>query len=140
MPHKETIVDYAKLRTLIETHPTHAATSDEDMAIWVNDPTAVTRDQTHLPNSEIQDIALSETAEWNALTQHEQATFGQIIAIRDSVPVETGTPTRDALQDILGTVTKAALGAALPEDVSRAVDDGITGDINKSTIAHARTF
>jgi len=133
-------MDYAQLRALIETHPDHATTSDEDMAIWVNDPTAVTRNQTHLSNAEIQDIALSQTSDWNAMTDAERATFGQIIGIRDAVPVETGTPTRDALQDILGTATKVALGAALPEDVSRAVDDGITGDINKSTIAHARTF
>jgi hypothetical protein len=133
-------VDYAKLRILIETHPTHAATSDEDMAIWINDPTAVTRLQTHLSNAEIQDIALSQTADWNAMTDKEVATFGQIIAIRDQVPVENGTPTREALEDILGTATKVALGAALPEDVSRAVDADIGGTPTVGEITYARTY
>ena len=65
-------MDFAALRTLIETHPTHAATSDVDMITWLTDPTAVARDKTHLPNSEIQDIALAETTEWNALTDPER--------------------------------------------------------------------
>lgn len=133
-------MDYAALRTLIETHPTHAATSDADMLVWVTDDTAVSRDRTTLPNSLIQDIALSETTEWNALTDAERATFGQIIAIRPDVPVTVGTPTRTALQAILGTNTKVALGAALPETVSRAVDAGITETISIDHITHARTY
>ena len=133
-------MDFAALRTLIETHPTHAATSDVDMITWLTDPTAVARDKTHLPNSEIQDIALAQTAEWNALTDPERATFGQIIAVRTSVPVTVGTPTRTALQAILGTNTKAALGAALPETVSRAVDAGITETIAEGLVAYARSF
>jgi hypothetical protein len=111
-------MDYAALRALIETHPSHGTTSDSDMVIWLTDDTAVTRSQTHLANSEIQDIALSETAEWNALTDAERATFGQIIAIREQVPVEVGTPTRATLQDILGTQTKITLGQALPRSAS----------------------
>lgn len=133
-------MDFAALRTLIETHPAHAATSDTDMLIWVTDETAVSRDQTHLANSKIQDIALSETAEWNALTDAQRATFGQIIAIREQVPVEVGTPTRSTLQDILGTQTKITLGAALPETVSRAIDAGITETVSIDHIIHARTF
>ena len=132
-------MDYVKLRALIETHPDHATTSDPDMVIWLNDPTGVTRLQTHMSNADIQDIALSETADWNAMTDAERATFGQIIGVRDSVPVENGTPTREALEDILGTATKVALGAALPEDVSRAEDDGFSGRIREGDVTVART-
>jgi hypothetical protein len=133
-------MDYAALRVLIETHPTHGATSDADMVTWLTDDTAVTRDQTHLPNAEIQDIALSETTEWNALTDAQRATFGQIIAIRDAVPVAVGTPTRDTLVDILGTNTKATLAAALPEDVSRLNDAGLGQTVAEGEVAYARTF
>jgi hypothetical protein len=133
-------MDFTALRTLIETHPSHAATSDPDMVTWLTDATAVTRSQTHLPNSEIQDIALSETTEWNALTDAQRATFGQIIAIREQVPVEAGTPTRSTLQDILGTQTKIALGAALPEDVSRLNDAGLGTTVADGEVAYARTF
>ena len=132
-------MDYLVLRTLIETHPTHGATSDADMLVWVNDETAVTRDQETLSNAEIQDIALAETAEWNALSDADRATFGQIIAIRDQVPVTVGTPTRTSLQAILGSNTKAALGAALPEDVSRAADVGL-GLIREGEVTFARTY
>jgi hypothetical protein len=133
-------MDYTQLRVLIETHPSYPTPSDGELATWCNDPTAVTRDQTHLPNAEIQDIALSETVEWNALTEPQRATFGQIIAIREQVPVTSGTPTRDTLQDILGTNTKVALGAALPENVSRAVDADIGGRVRAGDVAHARDF
>jgi len=74
------------------------------------------------------------------MTEPQRATFGQIIAIRDQVPVETGTPTRDTLQDILGTATKVALGAALPEDVSRAVDADVGGNPTAGDVIHARTY
>jgi len=133
-------MDYAALRTLIETHATHAVTSDADMLIWLTDATAVTRNRATLPNSEIQDIALAETTEWNALTDPERATFGQIIAIRPDVPVEVGTPTRTSLQAILGTNTKIALGAALPEDVSRLNDAGLGTTVAEGEVAYARTF
>jgi hypothetical protein len=133
-------MDFAALRVLIETHPTHGATSDPDMVTWLIDDTAVTRDQLTLSNADIQDIALAETAEWNALTDAERATFGQIIAIRDAVPVTVGTPTRTSLQAILGTNTKAALGAAVPEDVSRLNDAGLGTTVAEGEVAHARTF
>ena len=133
-------MDYAALRTLIETHPTHGATSDPDMVTWLEDDTAVTRDQATLSNAEIQDIALAETAEWDALTDADRATFGQIIAIRDQVPVTVGTPTRTSLQAILGTATKVALGAALPEDVSRLNDAGLGTTVAEGEVAYARTF
>jgi hypothetical protein len=133
-------MDFQALRTLIETHPSHAATSDVDMVTWLTDDTAVTRDQATLSNAVIQDIALSETTEWNAMTDAQRATFGQIIAIRDAVPVTVGTPTRSTLQDILGTATKATLGAALPEDVSRLNDAGLGTNVAEGEVAYARTF
>ena len=133
-------MDYAALRALIETHPTHAATSDADMVTWLEDDTAVSRDRTHIPSVEIQNICLSDNVEWLALTDAGRETVGQILIIQDPVPVTTGTPTRDTLQAILGTNTKAALGAALPETVSRLDNAGITETISADHIAHARTF
>lgn len=133
-------MDYAALRVLIETHPTHGATSDADMVTWLLDETAITRDQTTLANTEIQDIALAETAEWNALTDADRATFGQIVAIREQVPVTVGTPTRTSLQAILGTQTKIALGAALPENVSRLNDAGLGTTVSEGNVVYARTF
>ena len=133
-------MDYAALRTLIETHPSYPTPTDQELADWCNDDTAVAITKTHLPNAEIQDIALSETADWNAMTEPQRATFGQIIAIRDSVPVENGTPTREALEDILGTATKVALGAALPGTISRAEDANVGGAPKAGDIEFARTF
>lgn len=131
-------MDYVALRALIETHPTYPTPTDAELATWCNDPTGVTRNQTHLSNEEIQDIALSQTADWNAMTDPERATFGQIIGVRSSVPVENGTPTREALEDILGTATKIALGAALPEDVSRATDANLPR-VREGDVTIART-
>ena len=132
-------MDYVKLRALIETHPTHAITSDEDMTIWLNDPTGVTRNQTTLPAEDIRDIVLTDTTEWLALTEPARSTMNMILGVGGSIPVESGTPTREAMQDILGTQTKIALGAALPEQVSRAVDDGFSGRIREGDVTVART-
>ena len=132
-------MDYQKLRALIETHPDHATTSDPDMAVWLNDPTAVTRNQTALPAEEIRDIVLTDTTEWLALSEPERSTMNMILGVGGSIPVESGTPTREAMQDILGTATKVALGAALPENVSRAVDDGFSGRIREGDVTVART-
>lgn len=131
-------MDYQALRTLIETHPTHASTSDADMVIWLNDPTAVTRNQTTLSAETIRDIVLTDTTEWLALTDAGRATMNMILGVGGAIPVEAGTPTREAMQDILGANTKASLGAALPEDVSRATDAGF-GVIREGEVIVART-
>jgi len=132
-------MDYQKLRALIETHPTHATTSDPDMTVWLNDPDGVTRNKTTMPADEIRDIVLTDTTEWLALTEAGRSTMNMILGVGGDIPVTTGAPTRDAMQDILGTNTKAALAAALPENVSRAVDDGFSGRIREGDVTVART-
>jgi len=132
-------MDYVKLRALIETHPDHATTSDPDMVIWLNDPDGVTRNQTALPAEEIRDIVLTDTTEWLALSEPERSTMNMILGVGGAIPVESGTPTREAMQDILGTNTKIALGAALPENVSRAENDGFSGRIREGDVTVART-
>jgi hypothetical protein len=133
-------MDYAALRSLIETHPTHGATSDADMVTWLTDATAVTRNQTTLSAETVRDIVLTDTTEWLALTEPGRATINMILGVGGAIPVEVGTPTRDAMQDILGTNTKAALGAALPEDVSRLDDAGLGQTVAEGQVAYARTF
>ena len=132
-------MNFAALRTLIETHPTHGATSDPDMVTWLKDDTAVARNKTHLSAEEIQDICLTDTTEWLALTDAGRTTVAMILSVSASVPVESGTPTREALQDILGTNTKASLGAALPEVVSRLVNANL-GTIKEGDVTFARTY
>ena len=133
-------MNYSALRTLIETHPSHGSTSDADIVTWLTDGTAVTRNKTTMSAETIRDIVLIDTTEWLALTDAGRSTVNMILAVGGDIPVEVGTPTRDALQDILGTNTKAALGAALPEDVSRLVDAGLPAQVTEGEVAFARTF
>jgi hypothetical protein len=132
-------MDFATLRTLIETHPTHAATSDEDMVLWVDDEVVV-RDRATMPANDIMDTILSNTVEWTAMTADEKQIMDMILSHSDPVPVAVGDRTRTVMVAILGTNTKADLAAKIPETVSRAVDVGITQTIAAGHIAHARTF
>ena len=132
-------MDYGVLRTLIETHPTHGATSDPDMLIWVNDETAVAYLRDTMPPSEIMDIILTNLTEWGAQTVDEKQIVDMIMSHNDPVPVTVGTNTRTTLQAVLGTDTKAALGAAQADTKSRAADVGLTG-VALDHIIHARTY
>lgn len=130
-------MDYAALRTLIETHPTHGATSDEDMLIWLNDATGVTRDRVTLPATEIMESILSNTTEWLAMSADEREITDMIMKHYVDVPVQTGTRTRTVLVAILGTTTKAELAGKIPESVSRA-DDGGFGIVNLGDVQNGR--
>jgi len=132
-------VDYAALRTLIETHPTHAATSDAGMAVWLNDTDGVTRNRATLPAREILNVALTQVAEYTAMSDVQRQAFTLILSVNENVPIESGEPEREALQLILGSATKSELATRLSENVSRAVDAGFSrireGDVTVARIA-----
>ena len=132
-------MDFTALRALIETHPTHAVTSDVDMVTWLNAAT-VTRDRASIPSSEILRAIIAQPAEWSALTAQAREIVQLMLTVNGSIPTESGTPERAALIAILGTNTKAAIAAAIPETVSRAVGAGITETIAEGLVAYARTF
>ena len=132
-------MNYATLRTLIETNPDHATTSDADMVAWLNEAVVI-RDREYIPSGEILRAIIAEPTEWSALTAQAREIVQLMLTVNDSIPTESGTPERTALIAILGTNTKAAIAAAIPETVSRAVAAGITETIAEGNVAHARTF
>ena len=117
-------MDYTALKVLIETNPAHASTSDEDMAVWLNDPTAVTRDRATILSETLFSECLEEITEWNALAADDRQVVRDIFTIYNEVPTEAGTPARTQLIAILGTNTKAAIASLISENVSRATDAG----------------
>lgn len=133
-------MDYAALRTLIETHPSHAATSDSDMLTWLDDDTAVAYLRETMPANEIMDIVLTNLAEWTAISADEKQIVDMIMSHNDPVPVLTGTNTRTTLAAVLGANTQTALGVAQAATKSRAVDAGFNRQLSTDHIAHARTF
>jgi hypothetical protein len=132
-------MDFTALRALIETHPTHAATSDEDMVTWLNEAT-VTRDRASIPSGEILRAVIAQPAEWSALTAQAREMVQLLLTVNGSIPTAAGTPERTALIAILGTNTKTAIAAMIPETVSRAVGAGITETIAEGLVAYARSF
>ena len=132
-------MDYQALKTLIETHPTHASTSDEDMALWLNDQTAVTRDKVSIPSPDIFAECLNQIGEWNALTADERQIVRDILTIYENVPTQAGKPARTQLVAVLGTATKQAIAALIPENVSRATDAGFSR-ITAGDVIYARTL
>lgn len=132
-------MDFVALRTLIQTHPTHASTTDAEMVAWLNEE-VVTRDRNTLASSEILKTIIENRAEWVALTEQNRQMVNMVLTVNSSVPTKAGTSERTALVAILGTNTKSALAAKIPETVSRAVAAGITETIAEGLVAYARTF
>jgi len=132
-------MNYVALRALIETHPTHGATSDADMAVWLNDPDGVTRNRATLPAREILNVALTQVAEYTAMSDVQRQAFTLILSVNENVPIESGEPEREALQLILGTSTKSELATRLTENVSRAEDGGFSrireGEVTVARVA-----
>jgi hypothetical protein len=132
-------MDFAALRTLIETNVGHAGMTDAELVTWLNEAT-VTRDRASIPSSEILRAIIAQPAEWSALTAQAREIVQLMLTVNGSIPTESGTPERTALIAILGTNTKAAVAAMIPETVSRAVGAGITETIAEGLVAYARTF
>ena len=134
-------MDYAALRTLLETNPNHTTLTDQDLADWVNEE-VVSVNKTSLPNTEILAVILANRAEFAALTDGDKQIVRDILYVGDSVPTTAGEPARDTLVAIFGggSATIQSLADAISEQVSRAVAAGIIGTIRAGDIQFARTF
>ena len=134
-------MDYAALRTLIETHPTHGTETDQALADWVNEE-VINVDKTSLPNEEILAVILSNRAEFTALSDTDKQIVRDILYVGDAVPTAAGEPARDTLVAIFGggSATITSLAAAIDETVSRAVAAGIIGQVRAGDVQFARTF
>ena len=131
-------MDYAALKTLIDSDGANAARTDEEVVTWCN-TASVGRNKTHLPAAEISNVVLSQVAEYTAMTDRQVAALNMILMVNDLVPVETGTAERTALEGILGTNTKTELGTRLPETVSPAENAGL-GNVNLGDVQNARAL
>jgi len=133
-------MDYQALRTLIETNPDHATTSDADLAVWVNEE-VIQVDKATLSNEEILSVILDNRAEFGALADSDKQIVRDIMYVGSSVPTAAGEPARDTLVAIFGggSATITALAAAIAETVSRAVSVGIIGKVRVGDITVART-
>jgi len=107
------------------------------MAVWLNDPDGVTRNRATLPAREILNVALTQVAEYTAMSDVQRQAFTLILSVNENVPIESGEPEREALQLILGSATKAELATRLTENVSRA-DDGGFSRIREGEVTVAR--
>jgi len=130
-------MDYVALKSLIESHPNWPIVDDAELVTWLNDDTAVTRDRDSLTPGEVMDAVIDNRAEYAALSTVDREALGLILSSYDEIPTKPGEPARTALIDILGTNTKAALAAKIPETVSRATDSGI-GYVRQGDVEHAR--
>lgn len=134
-------MDYAALRTLLETNQDHATLSDADLAAWVNEE-VVSVDKETVSSGAIFAAILNNRDEWNALSATDKEFVKDILYIHsgEGVPTAAGTPARAQLIAILGTDTKAEIAGIISEDVSRAVAAGIPGNVREGDIQFARTF
>lgn len=134
-------MDYAALRTLIETHPTHATETDDALAAWVNEE-VVSVDKSTVSSGAIFAAILNNRTEWDALSASDREFVKDILYIHsgEGVPTAAGTPARAQLVAILGSATKAEIAGIISEDVSRAVAVGVIGKVRVGDIAFARTY
>lgn len=134
-------MDYSALRTLIESNPNHATTSDVDMLAWVKEE-VISVDKDTLSSGTIFAAILNHRNEWNALSATDREFVKDILYIHsgEGVPTAAGSPARTQLISILGANTKAELAGAISTLVSRAVAAGIADNIRLGDIEYARTF
>lgn len=131
-------MDYSALRTLIDSEPSNAAATDEQVKTWLNTP-SVAANKTTLPSAEISNVVLSQVAEYTAMTDRQVAALNMILSVNENVPVAVGTVERTALEAILGTNTKTELGTRLPVTLSPAENGGF-GTVDIGDVQHARAL
>ena len=130
-------MDYAALKTLIDSEPANAGRTDQEVVDWCNTPSVV-RDQATIASARIFESCLNNVAEWNALAADDRQLVRDILTVYapEGVPTEAGTPARTQLVAILGTATKSEIAALIPETVSPAVDADlgavILGDVENA--------
>jgi len=128
-------MDYAALKVLIDSDPANAGRTDAEVVTWCNDPT-VTRDRDRVTTEEVFTECLRQNAEWDALTAEQRQVVRDICTVYEGVPTQSGDPARATLIAVLGTNTKAAIAALIPETVSPATNAGlgtvIIGDVQNA--------
>ena len=133
-------MDYAALKTLIDSDPANAGRTDAEVLSWCNTAT-VTRDQPTIASGRIFEACLNNVAEWQALTADDRQLVRDILTVYapEGVPTASGEPARTQLVAILGTNTKQEIAALIPETVSPAVDAGL-GTVNLGDVENARAL
>ena len=131
-------MNYADLKTLIDSEPANAARTDQEVLDWCNTPTIV-RDQEKVSTEDVFTECLRESAEWDLLSADDRQIVRDICTVYEGVPTQSGDPARTVLINVLGTNTKAAIAALIPETVSPAVDDGL-GVVNLGDVQNARAL
>ena len=131
-------MDYAALKVLIDSEPTNAAKTDEEVVTWCNTPSVV-RDKATLSTEDVFTECLRERTEWEALTAEQRQIARDICTVYEGVPTQSGDPARAALIAVLGTNTKAAIAALIPETVSPAVDADL-GSVIIGDVQNARAL
>ena len=86
-------MDYAALRTLIETHPQYPTVSDADLVTWVNEE-VISVDKDTVSSGTIFAAILNNRAEWTALTATDREFVKDILYIHsgEGVPTAVGSP------------------------------------------------
>lgn len=131
-------MDYTSLKSLIDSEPANAAKTDEDVVTWCNTPSVV-RDRATVPSTEVFTECLRENAEWSTMTADERQEVRDILTVWDDIPTEAGSPARTRLIALLGTNTKAAIAAIIPETVSPAVNADL-GTVHLGDVQNARSI
>lgn len=131
-------MDYAALKVLIDSDPANADRTDVEVVDWCN-TASVVRDKTTIPSTVIFTECLRENAEWAALTADQRQEVRDILTVFDAVPTASGQPARTRLVAILGTNTKQAIAALIPETVSPAVNAGL-GSVIIGDVQNARAL
>ena len=135
-------MDYALLRTIIETHPTHAATSDADMKVWLEEPEIVTRTRPTITSNEVTLVCGENQAEYKSLDSGDQNLLQLMLTENKDINAQNGEPVREVLELIFvgKTGILQGIGALLSEDVSRLVDAGLPDTVSTENIRFARTY
>ena len=132
-------INHVQLKALIDSEPSNSGKTDAQVLDWCNTPSEV-RDRESVTTEEVFTECLREQAEWDALTGEQRQIVRDICTVYQGVPTQSGDPARDTLIAVLGTQTKAAVAAIIPETVSPAVNDGINEKVRMSDVEIARAL
>lgn len=102
--------------------------SNDNIAAWCN-AAVVDRDRETLPSAEIWGVILANRQEWLDLTAEARDVVANTLAFNEAtgVPTAVGAIERTTLVAILGTNTKQALAARIPETITRVAEQTAVG-------------
>lgn len=135
-------MDFTALKALIETHPEYPAVDDAALTAWCND-LAVQQTRDRINSDDLYELI--DGAEWNALTQEQQAEVWNVLLLFSStgVPTSPSARARARILAIFGaqSATIQAVVAAITYQVSRAAAASVGADsVREGDVAYARTI